>query len=143
MTPETTVLAAVVALVLLTFVLLVWLGFQRLPLVAAGSVRPADIALSRESWPDRAQQAANAFDNQFQLPVLAYVAAGISIYLGASWPEAALLWTFVASRCLHAWIHVTSNHVFHRFQAYMLGMGVLAALWAMLAGRIVLRGFAG
>src|SRR6187399_3253916 len=78
---------------------LMWyLASIRIPLLAAGEVRVGDIALSRAGWPDREKQVSNAFDNQFQLPVLFYVAVAIAILFGPSWFEVLLAWLFVASR---------------------------------------------
>ena len=117
---------------------LLWhLGMHRIPMVLQGKVRIEDIALDKEAWPDRARQASNAFDNQFQLPVLLYVACLIAIAFGASLFEVVLAALFVVSRYAHAAIHITSNHVVRRFQAYTLGVVVLCILWVNLLVRLV------
>lgn len=121
----------------LTLVLLFVLGRRRLPLVGAGKIAVQDIALDSGPWPEAAKKASNAFDNQFQLPVLFAIGIGMALYLGVGWLEAILSWVFVASRIVHAAIHVTSNHVYHRFAAYMIGLAVLLALWAIMFGRLI------
>ena len=118
---------------------LLWLmGAQRIPLVMNGKIAIGAIALSREPWPDKAKQASNAFDNQFQLPVLLFVASFAVLYLGPTTLEALLAWLFVLSRVAHAIIHVTSNHVIRRFSAYVVGYGVLLVLWLDLLVRLLI-----
>jgi hypothetical protein len=118
---------------------LIWyLGSIRIPLITAGKVRIGDIALSHEAWPDREKQISNAFDNQFQLPVLFYVGSFAALYFGPTWLEVLLVWLFVISRYVHAVIHVTDNHVIRRFWAYLVGLSVLCILWLDLAIRLIL-----
>ena len=121
---------------------LLWLmGSLRVPLVMNGKIAIRDIALSREPWPDKAKQAANAFDNQFQLPVLLFVAGFTALSLGPTLFEVLLAWLFMVSRIVHAAIHVTSNHVIRRFWAYVFGYGVLIALWLDLLVRLLVALF--
>ena len=121
---------------------LLWLmGSRRIPLVVNGKIAIGAIALSREPWPDKAKQASNAFDNQFQLPVLLFVASFAVLYLGPNVLEVALAWLFVLSRIVHAAIHVTSNQVIRRFSAYVFGYGVLIALWLDLLVRLLIAFF--
>ncbi|WP_417580830.1 MAPEG family protein [Pelagibacterium sp.] len=122
----------------LTLIVLFILGRRRLPLVAARTIAVRDIALDASPWPEGAKKASNAFDNQFQLPVLFVIGIGMALYLGAGWPEAVLAWAFVLSRIVHAAIHVTSNNVYRRFSAYVFGFAVLIALWCVIFGRLVL-----
>ncbi len=122
----------------LALALLWYLGFIRVPLVLGGKVRIKDIALSREAWPEREKQVSNAFDNQFQLPVLFYLAGAVAVWFGPTLFEVGLAALFVVSRYVHALIHVTSNHVIRRFQAYTAGLVLLCVLWADLLVRLVL-----
>jgi hypothetical protein len=96
------------------------------------------IALSRDGWPEREKPVSNAFDNQFQLPVLFYVAVGIAILFGPTWFEVLLAWLFVASRYVHSFIHVTSNNVVHRFSVFLIGLTLLCIFWLDLAIRLIL-----
>lgn len=135
---ERALLAAVFAQVAMTFALLVWLGRARATSAARREVKLADVALSSDAWPDRIKQIANSFANQFELPVLFYVAALLAIVTRqADGIAAALAWGFVTLRMVHAWIHVTHNHVIRRFQVYVAGFTMLAALWLYLAVRVL------
>ena len=49
----------------------------------------------------------------------------------------AMSWAFVVSRLAHAYVHVTDNHVMRRFKAYLVGVLVLMAMWAIFAARVI------
>lgn len=138
MTPDNLIITAVLAQGLIAFVLLGLLGMRRLPLVAKGEVKIRDIALNDSNWPAKSVQASNAFNNQFQLPVLFYVACAITLYLGVGWWSVVLAWLFVVSRVAHAVVFATSNHVPTRFQFYFLGLLVLCLFWLTLIVRLVI-----
>ena len=130
-------IAAILAQGALALGLLWYLGTIRIPMVMKGEVRIDDIALERKGWPKREWQASNAFDNQFQLPVLFYVGAGLALYFGPTLFEVALVWLFVISRYLHAFVHITDNHVVRRFTAYFIGLVLLCAFWLDLVIRLL------
>ena len=71
-----TILLPVFVFVLLVFVLLVALGRTRFAAGRRGEVRIADIALDDRPWPDSVRKISNAYNNQFQLPLL-FIAATI------------------------------------------------------------------
>jgi hypothetical protein len=127
------------AQVFLTLAILVWMGMERVPRVMRGEIAVADIAVDRSAYPLRARLLSNNFDNQFQLPVLFYVAVLLSLAVGGTgWVEVLLAALFVALRYLHAGVHVTSNAVFRRFGLYFSGLVVLGLLWLWLVLRILL-----
>jgi hypothetical protein len=102
-------------------------------------VRPADIALGQLAWPATTQQYGNAFNNQFQLPVLFYVAMIVALVTRqADILFVVLAWLFVALRVVHAGIHVTHNRVMRRGLVFGLGGLVLMVMWIALAIRVLL-----
>lgn len=117
--------------------LVFYLGTIRLPMIMRGEVNIRDIALSREPWPEREKQVSNAFDNQFQLPVLFYLGGIVAIFLGPTWFDLVLAWAFVVSRYVHAAIHITGNNVVHRFWAYTAGLVILTLFWLALAVQLI------
>lgn len=121
--------------------LLWYLGTVRIPMVVDGKVKIRDIALSRDGWPEHERKASNAFDNQFQLPVLFYVAGLLALWLGPTLIELVLAYAFVVTRYVHAAIHITSNNVVRRFAAYTAGLAVLCVFWADLVVRTLLVAF--
>lgn len=118
--------------------LMFYLGSIRVPLVMSGQVKASAIATDRRGWPEREWAVGNAVDNQFQLPVLFYVASGLAILFGATLIEVALALLFVATRYVHAFIHITDNHVIRRFSVYTAGLVVLCLFWLDLAIRLLL-----
>jgi hypothetical protein len=125
--------------VALTFVLMFWLGVERVAVVRRRDVHIRDIALRQPNWPLRATQVSNAFDNQFQLPLLFYVLVILAIFTGRASPVFVVLaWLFVAARIGHAVIHVTHNNVPRRFWWYAAGAITLALMWLIFAIQVLL-----
>lgn len=132
-------LLAIFAQVLLTLGILVWMGMERVPRVARGEIAVDAIAVERDAYPLRARLLSNNFDNQFQLPVLFYVAALLALSSGGTgWVELVLAWLFVVLRYIHAAVHVGTNRVYRRFAIYTAGLVVLGLLWLWLVLRLVL-----
>ncbi|MEO8684348.1 MAG: MAPEG family protein [Devosia sp.] len=130
---------AIAAQVLLTLAILILMGRERVPRIMSGEIAMADIAVERTAYPLRARLLSNNFDNQFQLPVLFYVAALLALWSGTvGWLEVVFAWLFVALRYVHAAIHTTSNSLLPRFSAYTAGMVVLIVLWLWLVVRLVI-----
>lgn len=129
---------AIAAQVLLTIIVLFMMGRERVPRVLSGEIAVKDIAVDRSAYPLRARLLSNNFDNQFQLPVLFYVAALLALITSVpGWVDVILAWLFVVLRYAHAAIHITTNRVHRRFAAYTAGMVVLAVWWVWLAARLV------
>jgi hypothetical protein len=125
--------------VVLTFVLLYWMAYQRTSALQTGEVRLGDIALREPNWPVRATQVANAFHNQLELPILFYVLTILALITRhADLVFVVLAWIFVASRLVQAYIHVTGNDVRRRGLAFGVGALVLTIMWAIFMIRILL-----
>ena len=131
------ILAPLFVLVALTFGLMMWMGAARFAAVRRGEVRVRDIALGQLNWPPRVQQISNCYHNQLQLPVLFYVLTILALFLRkADLLFVVMAWIFVLLRIVHAAIHVTSNRVIHRFQAFAAGAVVLLLMWIIFAVRV-------
>jgi len=106
--------------------------------VRRGETKVRDIALGQPNWPEHVTKISNCYNNQFQLPVLFYVVV-ILAYASrtADLLFVILSWAFVATRLGHAYIHVTSNRVGRRFNAFAAGFAVLVVMWLLLATRIL------
>lgn len=123
------------AQVTLTFAILFVMGYFRRKALYGREVKPKDIALSGEAWPPKARQAANNFSNQFETPVLFYVIAILAIHVGATgWLMTMLAWLFVATRIVHAYVHIGSNDL--RLRPLVFTVGVVVLL-AMLVGVLI------
>jgi len=132
------VLLPVFVQVALTFVLLYWQGYVRVGHTRRCEVKIRDIALRQANWPERATKIGNAFQNQFEIPVLFYVLVAYALLTRkADLVFVVLSWIFVLSRLVHAYIHTTSNRVSRRFFAYSVGTVTLLVMWVIFALRIL------
>ena len=124
--------------VALTFVLLFWFGRACRRRRCARRVRSRDIALRERSLADRAQQIANAFDNQFELPVLFYVVAVLALITRkADLIFVVLSWMFVASASSRLRPHGPKRACAWRRVFHGIGVAVLVVMWVVFALRIL------
>lgn len=125
--------------VALTFCLMFWMGYARMRALRRREVTLSDIALGQPAWPRHPTQIANAFRNQFELPVLFYVLVVLAIIARkADLLFVVMSWIFVILRVIHAGIHTTSNDVRQRFHVYAVGAIVLLVMWIIFAVRVLL-----
>ncbi len=133
------ILAPLFVEVLLTFALMFWMANARTAAVKGGEVHPRDIVLGQQNWPGRVTQIGNAYHNQFQLPVLFYVLTVLAMLTKhADLLFVVMAWIFVLLRLVHAYIHVTSNRLIHRFAVFAVGAAVLLVMWVIFMVRILL-----
>jgi hypothetical protein len=133
----TSVLLPVYVQVGLTFILLLWMGRSRLAHLRSGEVQVKEVALGERNWPKRVLQVQNSYHNQFELPVLFYALVALALITRkADLVFVVMSWLFVASRLVHAYIHTTSNKVAWRFQAFVVGVLILAAMWVIFGIRV-------
>jgi hypothetical protein len=128
--------------VLLTLVVYSLLSVARTRAVrTAGRTRGSpDLALGRFPWPEDAEKRAHNQRNQFELPVLFYAVTAFALIVGAAdLPMVVLAWAFVASRIVHAAIHIGPNKVRWRSPAFTLGFLIVAAMWVKLFLHVAMR----
>jgi hypothetical protein len=134
----TAILLPVYVQVALTVILLLWMGSSRLGSLRTGEVKVKDVALGERNWPSRILQVQNAYHNQFELPVLFYVLVTLAQFTRkADMLFVVMSWMFVTSRLVHAAIHTTSNKMALRFQAFVVGVLILAAMWVIFGIRVL------
>jgi hypothetical protein len=106
--------------------------------ISSGAVRIKDIALRQPNWPSQTTQVGNAYENQFQLPILFYLLTILAwLTRQADLLFVILAWVFVALRLAHAYVHVTSNRVPRRFALFASGCVVLLVMWIIFAVRLL------
>lgn len=133
-------LIPLLAQVLLTFVVLIYLFALRIPEIVQKGIDPQrlkDRAESHQLLPLSAA-ASNNLKNLFELPVLFY--AAILLCLTLMVQDAMLVylaWGFVFFRILHSLIHCTYNNVNHRFAVYAASSLFLIMMWARLGAFIL------
>jgi len=133
---STAIFWPVIAQVALTLVVYYVMSKRRIAAVKAGQARARDFAVPSD--PELSATAARNVSNQFELPVLFYVACLAFYQIAAVDPVALILaWAFVASRAVHAWVHMTSNAVPLRRRMFMIGFLAVALMWIWFAVRIL------
>ena len=91
-----------------------------------------------ESGPVLMRQASRNFTNLFEVPTLFYMICAFALITqnvdelmyGAAW-------LYVALRCIHTVIHVTTNKIFQRMSVYAISWLVLLFMGVLLAVRIL------
>jgi len=85
------------------------------------------------------ESTADNYANLFESPLLFYMAILLTLILMVQDTILVVLaWTYVSSRCVHSFIHITYNRVMHRFSVFIFSSFVLLAIWVRL-GWIILQ----
>ncbi len=129
------------AMILLTFVVAIYMLTLRVSAVRSGQVKLGAFRLNdEESMSPRMLQVSRNFSNLFEMPVLFYTAGALAVALGINSLAIIMLsWLFVASRAIHSWIHITSNNVIRRMQAFMAGNFCILLIWILILWDYVSR----
>lgn len=131
--PALLILFAAAAQVSITLYAIAAMGMARVRFLKSGALKLADIALDDTRWPDEIRQLQNNVRNQFETPMLFFAGIAIALALDeASWAVAMFAWAYVVCRVVHRMIHVGSNDVRKRFNAFGAGLLALLGLWISL-----------
>lgn len=135
---STAIFWPVIAQVVLIYAVYVFASRRRVGAVKRGEVK-ASAFLTPFQEPEPSQTVIRSLINQFELPMLfIFVCFGFHAIDAADYFALALAWLFVASRCVHAFIHVTSNALMRRRAAFIAGFVLNGLLWLYLAIRLAL-----
>jgi hypothetical protein len=134
----TAILYPVFVLIALTFFLQIRMAIERAGALRRGEAKVAEVSLDHSAWPPHALQAANAFHNQLELPILFYLVVAFALIIGlVDVVFHVLAWVFALLRLWHAYIHSTHNRVGPRSRVYAAGSITLMAMWIYLAVRFI------
>jgi len=124
----------VFSLVILTFIMAFATGISRFISVRRKDINPKYyIFMSGDTPPDYVQKLSRNFANLLETPILFYLLAVLLIALQIdSALMVKLAWLYVFFRLVHSVIHISYNHVLHRFTAFLLSMLTLLAMWVQL-----------
>jgi len=133
-------LLPLLAQVLLTFIVLITMYIERIREMKTRRIDPEHMKV-RSDWQGKlrgSEASANNFINLFESPVLFYVAILLALILMLQDRILVVLaWSYVMSRYLHSFIHITYNLVMHRFTVFMFSCFVLLAMWMRLGWIII------
>jgi hypothetical protein len=131
---KTSILFPMVALVTLTFAVMLLIPVRRFRAGFAGQIKYDDFKYGEsERVPPEVSIPNRNMMNLLELPLLFYVACLTYLVAGKVDTVAlALAWAYVALRVAHSAIHVTYNRVRHRLIAFALSNIVLVSFWTNL-----------
>lgn len=127
----------VVALVVLTAIVALLMAVYRNVALIRGAVSARYFRTYTADGPaEWVERPARAYMNLLELPVLFYVACLLMLTTGRyDSVQVSLAWLFVATRYVHAFIHVGFNHVPLRFTAFLSGVLTLVVIWTRFAAQ--------
>ena len=126
-------LTPMLALVVWTLVMTVWMYAVRIPAIQKAGINPNDARepTSLDALPLQVRQVAYNHNHLMEQPTIFYALVAYSYLAGQQNPlNLALAWAYVAVRVVHSLVQATVNVVLVRFSIFMLGTLVLAALAA-------------
>lgn len=103
---------------------------SRMHAVKHKEVSPSYFKHNRGKAPESMLRYGDNFQNQFELPVLFYLL--ISLLLITETSHIGFLigaWLFVATRLIHSYIHIKTNHILHRMKLFVAGVLTLMVMW--------------
>ncbi|RWD63455.1 MAG: hypothetical protein EOS36_12540 [Mesorhizobium sp.] len=130
---QTAIFWPMLAHVLLVYIVYLVMLKRRYLAVKSGEAKISQYKV-RSTEPVSSVTVANNLINQFELPVLFHVLClALFVTNGVNYLTLALMWLFVVTRYVHAWVHVTRNYMLHRSRAFFFGAGVLLVAWIWFA----------
>jgi len=120
----------VLALVLWTLVIWVWMYATRIPAIQKAGIDPQEAARTRTlNLPPEVMWVSDNYNHLMEQPTIFYAAAIAAQITGQADPiNIGLAWTYVGLRIVHSFIQCTVNIVMLRFSVFTLSTIALAAL---------------
>jgi hypothetical protein len=125
------IMTPVLALVVWTFVIWVWMYATRLPAMRAAGIDPARLKRKSDldTLPVRTQQVADNYNHLHEQPTIFYALVVYSQLVGVADPlNVGLAWAYVGLRVVHSVIQCTVNFVPVRFLVFTVATLVLGAI---------------
>lgn len=122
-------IAPVVALVIWSLIMLIWLYATRIPAMSRAKIKPGEATKSQmDALP--VANVANNYNHLMEQPTLFYAICFALQFLGqGEHPiNIGLAWTYVTLRVLHSLVQATANIIILRWLIFMLSSLVLLAL---------------
>jgi len=127
----TSILTPVLALVVLTLVVWIWMYATRIPAMQRAGLQPQEVRFPAQLnvLPDSARQVADNYNHLMEQPTIFYA---LVFYIYQSGGQDRLYiwlaWAYVALRVIHTLIQCTINVVMLRFSVFSLSTLVLMAM---------------
>jgi hypothetical protein len=131
---QTAILIPALMLIGWTLLVLLTIPYQRFKAYFAGKVTAHDFKFGEScNVPEEVCIPNRNLMNLLEVPVLFY-AVCLMLYVTQTVDglAVALAWVYVGLRGIHSLIHLSYNHVFHRFAVFATSNVVMALLWLKL-----------
>jgi hypothetical protein len=133
---STAIFWPVIAQVGLIYAIYLVASRRRVGAVKRGEVKAKEFLVPINE-PAPSATAIRSLVNQFELPMLfIFVCFGLHLIGAVNFLVLVIAWLFVASRAVHAFIHVTTNALMQRRTAFIVGFFLNGALWLYFAFRL-------
>jgi hypothetical protein len=131
------ILFPMMALIGWTLSVLLLIPYQRFKAVLAGSVTVNDFKLGESGRvPGEVSIPNRNYMNLLEIPILFYVVCLTYFVAQKNDPVAlTIAWSYVGTRVIHSFIHLSYNKVIHRLLAFAASNVILTVLW----GRLLLQ----
>lgn len=134
---STVIFWPMIAQAFLAYAIYVLVSRRRVVAIKTGLAKSSDYRIPITE-PEPSATAIRSLINQFELPVLFFAAClALQAVDGVSFLALIVAWVFVASRFLHAYVHVTTNRLRHRRPLFVVGFLASMALWVLLAAHLL------
>ena len=123
-------IAPVVALILWSLIMLLWLYVTRIPAMGKAKLKPGDATRAEmEKLPGIAPNVANNYNHLMEQPTLFYAVCFALQFLDQAHPiNIGLAWLYVVIRIVHSLVQATVNIIPLRFFIFVAGSIVLVFL---------------
>lgn len=135
-------LTPMLALIVWTFVIWLWMYATRIPAMRAAGIDPGKIRQKSDLdvLPPKVKQVADNYNHLHEQPTIFYALVTYCVLAGdADATNVQLAWSYVGARVVHSLVQCTVNYVPVRFTVFFVASLILMAL----AGRCVMAAMAG
>ena len=135
---EKWLIVAMFTQVLLTFIIMFIMGKRRFRAAKQKTIEMKDfLTMELEKAGSDVRVADRNFINQFEMPVLFFIACLTALQLNAVGDMfVALAWVYVLLRVVHSYIHLTSNTLKVRYYSFVISSLVMLSMWVVILTRV-------
>ncbi|WP_462168291.1 MAPEG family protein [Pseudoalteromonas lipolytica] len=135
---EKWLIVAMFTQVLLTFIIMFIMGKRRFRAAKQKTIEMKDfLTMELEKAGSDVRVADRNFINQFEMPVLFFIACLTALQLNAvGYMFLALAWVYVLLRVVHSYIHLTSNTLKVRYYSFVISSLVMLSMWVVILTRV-------
>lgn len=135
---EKWLIVAMFTQVLLTFIIMFIMGKRRFRAAKQKTIEMKDfLTMELEKAGSDVRVADRNFINQFEMPVLFFIACLTALQLNAvGYMFVALAWVYVLLRVVHSYIHLTSNTLKMRYYSFVISSLVMLSMWVVILTRV-------